>query len=147
MVFLHFECIDQLLFPISMEIKSNHSTGNRPEGDRILDAPYVFTDIPMYLQQLRSEKSWVKNDRNAITVYKSDKITIVIAILKSGAMVNDHSIGECLTFQVLSGELKVETEGRVFYTTSGQMMSFHAHLAHSITALADSEILITTYKE
>ena len=132
---------------MSMEIKSNHSTENRPEGDRILDAPYVFTDIPMYLEQLRSEKTWAKNDRNAITVYKSDKITIVIAILKSGATVNDHSIDESLNFQVLSGELKVETEGRVFYTTSGQMMSFHGHLAHSITALADSEILITTYKE
>lgn len=131
---------------MSMEIKSNHSTGNRPEGDRILDAPYVFSDIPTYLEQLRSEKSWVKNDRNAITVYKSDKITIVIAILKSGAMVNDHSIDEALTFQVLAGELKVETEGRVFYTTAGQMMSFHAHLAHSIKAMADSEILITTYK-
>lgn len=130
-----------------MEIKSNHSTGNRPEGDRILDAPYVFTDIPMYLEQLRSEKSWAKNDRNAITVYKSEKTTIVIAILKSGAKVNDHSIDECLTFQVLSGELKVETEGRVFYTTSGQMMSFHAQVPHSISALADSEILITTYKE
>ncbi len=138
--------IDQPLFTMSMEIKSNHSTGNRPEGDRILNAPYVFTDIPMYLEQLRSEKSWEKNDRNAITVYKSDKITIVIAILKSGATVNDHSIDECLTFQVLSGELKVETEGRVFYTTNGQMMSFHAHLAHSIKAMSDSEILITTYK-
>lgn len=129
-----------------MEIKSNQSTGNRPEGDRILDAPYVFTDIPMYLEQLKSEKSWTKNDRNAITVYKSEKITIVIAILKSGATVNDHSIDECLTFQVLSGELKVETEGRVFYATSGQMMTFHAGLAHSIKALNDSEILITTYK-
>jgi quercetin dioxygenase-like cupin family protein len=130
-----------------MEIKSNHSTGNRPEGDRILDAPYVFTDIPMYLEQLRSEKSWVKNDRNAITVYKSEKITIVIAILKSGATLNDHSIDECLTFQVLSGELKVETEGRVFYTTNGQMMSFHSGIAHSVKAQSDSEILITTYKD
>lgn len=129
-----------------MEIKSNQSTGNRPEGDRILDAPYVFTDIPMYLEQLKSEKSWVKNDRNAITVYKSEKITIVISVLKSGAVVNDHSIDECLTFQVLSGELKVETEGRVFYTTNGQMMTFHPGLAHSIQALTDSEILITTYK-
>lgn len=129
-----------------MEIKSNHATGNRPEGDRILDAPYVFTDIPTYLEQLRSEKSWVKNDRNAITVNKSEKVTIVIAILKAGATVNDHSINECLMFQVLSGELKVETEGRVFYTTPGQMMSFHAGVPHTIKALADSEILITTYK-
>ena len=66
-----------------MEIKSNQATGNRPEGDRILDAPYVFTDIPMYLEQLKSEKSWSKNDRNAITVYKSEKVTILVAVLKS----------------------------------------------------------------
>jgi quercetin dioxygenase-like cupin family protein len=130
-----------------MEIKSNQATGNRPEGDRILDAPYVFTDIPMYLEQLKSEKSWSKNDRNAITVYKSEKVTILVAVLKSGATVNDHPIDECLTFQVLAGELKVETEGRVFYTTAGQMMSFHSGLAHSIQAMTDSEILITTYKD
>ncbi|WP_031527152.1 AraC family ligand binding domain-containing protein [Dyadobacter crusticola] len=129
-----------------MEIKSNQSTQNRPEGDRILNAPYVFSDIPMYLEQLRSEKSWEKNDRNAITVFKSDKITIVLSILQAGAAVSEHAIDECLTCQVLSGELKVEAEGRTFYVTTGQMMTFHAHLAHSIQALEDSEILITTYK-
>ncbi|SKB45731.1 AraC family ligand binding domain-containing protein [Dyadobacter psychrophilus] len=129
-----------------MDIKSNQSTENRPEGDRILDAPYVFTDIPMYLEQLKTEHSWVKNDRNAITVYKSEKITIVLSILKTGAVVSDHSIDECLSFQVLSGELKVETQGRVFYTTPGQMMTFHAGIAHSIQAISDADILITTYK-
>jgi quercetin dioxygenase-like cupin family protein len=129
-----------------MEIKSNQSTQNRPEGDRILDAPYVFTDIPMYLEQLRTEKSWEKNDRNAITVFKSDKITMVIAALQANAAVSEHPIDECLTCQVLSGELKVETEGRVFYVTKGQMMTFHAHLSHTIRALENSEVLITTFK-
>jgi quercetin dioxygenase-like cupin family protein len=129
-----------------MEVKTNHSTENRPDGDRILNAPYVFSDIPMYLDQLKNEKSWVKNDRNAITIYKSDKITILLAILKAGALVNDHAIDECLTFQVLSGELRVETEGRVFYNTAGQMMTFHAQVPHSIKALNDVEILITTFK-
>jgi quercetin dioxygenase-like cupin family protein len=129
-----------------MDIKSNQSTDNRPEGDRILDAPYVFTDIPMYLEQLKSEKSWAKNDRNAITVYKSKSITIVLSVLKTGATVSDHSIDECLTFQVLSGELRVETEGRVFYPTQGQMMTFHSGVAHSIKALTDADIVITTFK-
>ncbi|QRR01114.1 hypothetical protein [Dyadobacter sandarakinus] len=129
-----------------MEIKSNQSTGNRPGGDRILDASYVFTDIPMYLEQLRSERSWEKNDRNAITAYKSDCMTIVISVLKAGATMSDHSIEGCLTFQVLSGGLRVEAEGQVFYPTPGQMMTFHAGVAHAITAQTDSEIIITTFK-
>ncbi|MCF0052848.1 hypothetical protein MUK70_12985 [Dyadobacter chenwenxiniae] len=129
-----------------MDIKSNQSTDSRPDGDRILDAPYVFTDIPMYLEQLKNERSWVKNDRNAITIYKSDKITMVLSALKQDAVINNHSIAEGLSFQVLSGELKVETEGRVFYTTPGQMMTFHAGIAHSIQATSDADIIITTFK-
>ncbi|GGB77678.1 hypothetical protein [Dyadobacter sediminis] len=130
-----------------MDFKSNQSTENRPDGDRILDAPYVFTDIPMYLDQLKTERSWSKNDRNAITVYKSDNVTMVLSALKADAVVSNHSIDEGLNVQVISGELKIETEGRTFYATPGQMMTFHAGISHALTAVSDSEIMITTYKE
>ena len=38
-----------------MEIKTNQATKNRPEGDRVIDAPYVFIDIPGFVEQLKSE--------------------------------------------------------------------------------------------
>src|SRR5690606_19743096 len=69
----------------NMEFKRNESTLNRPEGDRVLDAPYVFIDIPSYIDQVKQEKAWEKNDRNGITVYKSDRVTIVITALQAGA--------------------------------------------------------------
>ena len=32
-----------------MENKRNEATLNRPEGDRVLDAPYVFINIPEFM--------------------------------------------------------------------------------------------------
>ena len=41
-----------------MENKRNEATLNRPEGDRVLDAPYVFINIPEFIRQLKSEEAW-----------------------------------------------------------------------------------------
>ena len=70
-----------------MEIKRNESTRNRPEGDRVLDAPYVFANLPAFIEQVKDEKSWGKGDRNAITVFKTTNMTIVLSALKQGASI------------------------------------------------------------
>ena len=61
-----------------MENKRNEATLNRPEGDRVLDAPYVFVNIPEFIRQLKSEEAWQKNDRNGITVFKTGRVTTEI---------------------------------------------------------------------
>ena len=43
-----------------MEVKANSATRNRPDGERMLDAPYVFTDIKATIDQLKEEESWKK---------------------------------------------------------------------------------------
>ena len=40
-----------------MENKRNEATLNRPEGDRVLDAPYVFVSLPEFIRQLKSEET------------------------------------------------------------------------------------------
>ena len=45
-----------------MEIKRNQATFNRPQGDRVIDASYVFIDIPAFVDQIKMEKAWEKND-------------------------------------------------------------------------------------
>ena len=52
-----------------MEIKYNIATPNRPDGSRLLDAPWVYAELETILEQLRSEQAWEKNDRNGITIF------------------------------------------------------------------------------
>src|ERR1700759_3805146 len=68
-----------------MEMKHNDATHNRPEGDRILDAPYVLTDFEEHIKQLMDEKAWADSDRNSITVFKSATITSVVTCLHKEA--------------------------------------------------------------
>ncbi len=57
-----------------MENTDIDSTHNRPEGDRKIDSPVLLIDIPSFIKQVKDEKAWGKNDRNAITVFKADKM-------------------------------------------------------------------------
>ena len=126
------------------DIKSNQATENRPEGDRIIDAPYVFIDTQNFIDQLKHERSWEKNDRNGITVFKSEKLAIVITALRANAFVQDYAVNGFLTIQVLEGQVDVKTNDKNLSLTAGQSIVFHPHLSHSILSVSDAVIMQTT---
>jgi quercetin dioxygenase-like cupin family protein len=128
-----------------MEFKRNEATLNRPDGDRVLDGTYVFVDIPSYVRQIREEKSWEKNDRNGITVFKSTDITIVITAMQKGATIKDNSVNGFLTLQILKGNLRISTLEGDIDATDHQMITLHPNIPHSIEALADTIILLTNH--
>lgn len=68
-----------------MEIKYNESTDLRPEGERLMDAPLVTMDIPDFIKKIKKEPAWENKDRNAMTVYKTDGMRIVLIALHKGA--------------------------------------------------------------
>jgi quercetin dioxygenase-like cupin family protein len=128
-----------------MDIKRNEATRNRPQGDRVLDAPYVFADLPAFIAQVKEEKSWGKNDRNAITIFKSGSMTIVISALKDGAVIKDNTVNGFLTIHVLSGTIRIETlEGDV-EVMKNNLITFHPSVPHSIEARSETILLLTTY--
>ena len=53
-----------------MQEKSNEATSHRPEGDRIIDATLVSINLPLFIEQIKTEKAWKDKDRNAITSLK-----------------------------------------------------------------------------
>ena len=130
-----------------MEIKRNEATLNRPDGDRVLDGTYVFVDLPSYIRQIREEKAWEKNDRNGITVFKSDSITIVITVLQKGSAMRDSQTDEFLSVQVLDGNVRFSTPEGDIDAVKNQLITFHPQVKHSIEALSESIILLTTFND
>ena len=127
-----------------MEIKRNEATINRPEGDRVIDASYVFTDIPAFVEQLQSEKAWDKNERNGITVFKSGNITMVITVLKANATIVETDVDGYLTIQVIKGQTNFTTPDGDILLMEDQMVTLHPHVSHSARAITDSVLLLTT---
>ena len=126
-----------------MENKRNEATLNRPEGDRVLDAPYVFINIAEFIHQVKSEEAWQKNDRNGITVFKTGRVTMVLTCLHAKAILKDTLVDGIFTVQVIEGIVRVKTPDGDVDMQANQIMAFHQLVDNSIEALTDSVLLFT----
>jgi quercetin dioxygenase-like cupin family protein len=127
-----------------MEIKRNEATMNRPGGDRVLDAPFVFTDLDSYTRQLKAEEAWDKNDRNGITIFKNENLTTVLTCLHKDALIKDNLVDGILQVQVLDGKLRVSTDAGDSELEEREMIMFHPRVRHTIEALKKSTVLLQT---
>src|ERR1043165_1903218 len=135
-------------FAINLKIstmieKRNESTVNRPFGERPIDAPAVSIDIPAYAQQIKDEEAWKKNDRNAITVFKTEGMTIVLVALHSGAEVAKKASEGIMSIHLLEGEIKIETENEPVTLEKEHVFAIHKGQPYSLNALKESVFLLT----
>ena len=86
-----------------MEDKSNDPTPQRPAGGQLFDAPLLVLDLPALLAQVRLEPAYRTSDRNALTVFKTDGMRIVLLALHAGAELKTHTAPGIISVQVLKG--------------------------------------------
>lgn len=126
-----------------MEVKSNESTDLRPEGKRILDAPMVTMNIPEYIRQIKNEKAWQTSDRNALTIYKTNTMRLVLIGLHENAVLQKHTAEGNISVQLLEGEIKFNTEAASITLEKGSIVALHKGIAHSVEAVKESVFLLT----
>jgi quercetin dioxygenase-like cupin family protein len=126
-----------------MPNKSNESTPQRPEGDRLLDAPLVTMNLTHLIEQIRHEPSWKDSDRNSITIYKSGSVRIVLIGLHEDAELKKHTANGIITVHVLEGHIKFTTEQEVVELEKEQMLALQKQIPHSVFALKESFFLLT----
>ncbi len=126
-------------------MKINEATYNRPEGTRVLDAPYVVTDINASVVQLMNEAGWEKTDCNGITLFKTDNLTSVLICMHTGARIGENSIDGTVTIQVVEGEVELTADEEVVTLRTGQMVMLHHEVTHSILATEETVMLLTNH--
>ena len=126
-----------------MEAKHNESTEQRPDGGRLMDAPLVSIDVPGFIREIKNEEAWKKNDRNAITIYKTNGMRIVLIALHEDAVMAKHTANGIISVQVLDGEIIFNTEHESVVLKKGQMIALHKGESHSVAAAKESVFLLT----
>jgi len=129
-----------------MSIKINDATPNRPEGHRVVDAPAVQVNFNKCVQQLKNEKAWATADRNAITVFKTPGVTVVISALHKGASISDLQVDGLLILQVMEGTISIAYDGSDAMLTDKQMLVLHTAPSSDITAIEDCIIQLSYIK-
>ncbi len=126
-----------------MENKFNEATTQRPLGDRIMDAPLVNIDLITFTEQIKEEKAWKESDRNAITVFKTNGMRIVLIALHKDAEMTKHRAEGMISLQVLEGKIKFTTDDQSVELGRGQMLALHEGLSHSVLAKEETIFLLT----
>ncbi|MEO5781908.1 MAG: hypothetical protein ABIQ07_01475, partial [Ginsengibacter sp.] len=122
------------------------ATVNRPEGDRLVDAPVIVINIPDLIKQLKKEKAWDKNDRNAITVFKSDKMSMILVALHKKAEMTTERPENIFSLQVLNGKVKLHTGIETTEVKKEEVFVLHANISYKIEAVKKSTFLLTVVK-
>lgn len=126
-----------------MQEKSNDSTPKRPEGDRAIDAALVTVNLPFYIDQIKKETSWKESDRNAITIFKSDKLRLLLIALHMGAEMAKHSAPGIIHIQVLEGQIRFFTDQQTIDLDKGQLLVLHERIPHSVKAISEAVFLLS----
>ena len=126
-----------------MEKKFNEATTHRPQGDRIMDAALVKIDLSSFIRQIKEEKAWKDSDRNAITVFKTDGMRIVLIALHKDAEMKEHTADGIISVQVLEGQILFATKEQSVELGQGEMLTLHENVPHSVLAKEETIFLLT----
>ena len=119
------------------------STHNRPEGERTIDTDQLLIDIPSFIKKITREKQWKKSDRNAITVFKSDKMRIVLTALRKKAEMHTQHPENVLSLQVIEGKISVKVPFKKIKLARGQVLALHAGVPYTVRASKKAMVLLT----
>jgi quercetin dioxygenase-like cupin family protein len=126
-----------------MESKIIEATNKRPQGGHIIDASLVKIDIPVLVKQIKNETAWAETDRNAITVYKTNGLSIVLIALHKDAVMPKYQAHSLITIQILDGEIEFATDEDTSNLKTGQVLALHSAVSHSILAVKETVFLLT----
>lgn len=122
---------------------TNEAAVLRPQGHATLDVQLLAFDLPSLTKQILKEKTWKKSDRNAITVFKTDGMRIVLIAMHKGAKMIKHVVNGMISIQVLQGKIQFDTDNRSEELGEGQMLALHESIPHSVLAKKKTVFLLT----
>jgi len=126
-----------------MEEKFNEATQQLPEGDRAMDATLVTIALPSFIKRIKQEPTWKDSDRNAITVFKTNGMRLVLIALHAGAEMKTHTADGIISVQVIDGRMKFNADNRSVELNTGQMLALHKRIPHSVLAIDETIFLLT----
>ncbi|MCO5232927.1 MAG: hypothetical protein LC105_05005 [Chitinophagales bacterium] len=126
-----------------MKNKGNIATPLRPQGERILNDTIVEMDIHKAIVQIKEESAWKESDHNSITLFKSEKMRIVLIGLHENAELKTHTANAIISVQLIEGEINFHAENETISLQSGQLIALQHKVPHSVIAKKESFFLLT----
>jgi quercetin dioxygenase-like cupin family protein len=118
-----------------------HEPHPRPHGPPMASAFLEF-DLPAEVHRLHAEVTW-STGHNARTLIKYNDFRVVLIALQANRRIPEHKTDGRISVHVLSGHIQLQASGRTFSVRPGGLLALDHGVAHDLTALEESVLLLT----
>ena len=115
----------------------------RPAYNRPLDAKLLVFDLPVEVAKMKQECNWIDGKHNAITLMKSENITMVLIAMQQGHDMKLHQAKGPLIINIIEGKLMFTAEEEPVLLHKDQVLSLHENIKHELFAVEETIFLLT----
>lgn len=119
------------------------SQARSPRPDRPEAGPFVHSRLHEEVERRKTEPTWHDGDRNSITLTRRSGLTLVLTVLRAGAVLREHRAPTAATLHVISGRLIVRVGDRLLELGPGEVVTMEPRLTHAAEARSDTALLLT----
>jgi quercetin dioxygenase-like cupin family protein len=96
------------------------------------------------IARLKSTAEWTSGDRHAVSLVKDDALNVLLMMLKKGSHLHEHRTKGPITVQVVSGSIRFSGGSDQRIISAGEIVALDRGIAHSVEALEESALILTT---
>ncbi|MFA3781465.1 cupin domain-containing protein [Melioribacteraceae bacterium 4301-Me] len=111
--------------------------------NRVLKAPLLSISLEKEIKKLKKELSWIKGDRNAVTLQKNSNLRVVLIAIRKGASLLEHKVEGPITLLVLSGKINFLANEESAKIKANELVVLEKTIPHDAKAIEDSIFLLT----
>lgn len=110
---------------------------------RRLDLPLISCATEQEIAKLKASDQWRRESRAALTLVKTQAVTIVLIVLHAGAILKEHHAEGPITIAVLEGAIRFKASGEEQLLRRGGLLALGHGIQHEVEALEESAFVLT----
>jgi quercetin dioxygenase-like cupin family protein len=104
----------------------------------------VSISIAEEIAKLRAKLDSSAGDREAVSLVKDYGLNVMLMVLKRGARIHEHHTKGPLTVQVITGLVRIVAANSPNEIATGGILALDREIPHSVEAVEESVLLLTT---
>ncbi len=104
----------------------------------------VSITIADEIARLKEKPEWSSEDRLAVSLVKDGALNVLLMVLRKEAQLKEHRTRGPIAVHVLSGVIRFSTGTEQVRLSAGSMVALDRDVLHSLEALEESAVLLTT---
>jgi quercetin dioxygenase-like cupin family protein len=104
----------------------------------------VSITIADEIARLKEKPEWSSEDRLAVSLVKDGALNVLLMVLRKEAQLKEHRTRGPIALHVLSGVIRFSTGTEHATLSAGSMVGLDRDVLHSLEALEESVVLLTT---